>query len=207
MEADFNAANKIIFGNRMLANAWKYNLMPGEVYSEHGRTADDGTLAKTLVFDIARQFRITTGVASVEADNCYDRIAHAMASMVFQALGTPPSASEAMLSMIQEMKFFLQTGFGDSKTFAQLRIEIKTQGMCQGNGASPAAWVVISIVIIREHKSKGHGAKFLCPISNLKCHLAGIIFVDDTDLIHIDMRANKDAEETLFHLQESISNW
>jgi hypothetical protein len=74
MEADFNAANKIIFGNRMLANARNFNLMPGEIYSERGRTADDGTLAKILVFDIARKFKITTGVASVDADNCYDRI-------------------------------------------------------------------------------------------------------------------------------------
>ena len=90
MEADFNAANKIIFGNRMLANVRKYDLMPGEIYSEQGRTTDDGTLAKVFVVDIVRQFKITTGVASVDADNCFDRIAHAMASMVFQALGTPP---------------------------------------------------------------------------------------------------------------------
>jgi hypothetical protein len=29
MEADFNAANKIIFGNQLLENARTYNLMPG----------------------------------------------------------------------------------------------------------------------------------------------------------------------------------
>ena len=58
MEADFNSANKIKFGNRMLANVRKHNLTPGKIFSERGRTADDGTLAKTLVFNIARQFRI-----------------------------------------------------------------------------------------------------------------------------------------------------
>jgi hypothetical protein len=121
MEADFNAANKIIFGNRMMENARTHQLIPEEIYSERGRTADDGTLTKTLAFDIARQFKIPMGVASVDADNCYDRIAHAMASMVFQAFGTPTSALVAMLSTIQEMKFFLRTGFGDSKTFAQSR--------------------------------------------------------------------------------------
>jgi hypothetical protein len=207
MEADFNAANKIIFGNRLLANVRKYDLMPGEIYSEQGRTADEGTLAKVLVFDIARQFKISTGVASVDADNCFDRIAHAMASMVFQALGTPPAAAEAMLSTIQEMKFFLRTGFGDSKSFAQSTIEIKTQGMCQGNGAAGAAWAVVNITMIRAHKRKGHGAKFLCPISKLNCHIAGVIFVDDTDLIHINMYANEGVDETLLHLQESITNW
>ena len=61
MEADFNAANKIIFGNRLLTNVRKYDLMPGEIYSKQGRTADEGTLAKVLVFDIARQFKVSTG--------------------------------------------------------------------------------------------------------------------------------------------------
>ncbi len=28
MEADFNATNKAIYGVRMLANVWKYKLMP-----------------------------------------------------------------------------------------------------------------------------------------------------------------------------------
>ena len=76
--------------------------------------------------------------------------------------------------------------------------------MCQRNGAASAAWAVVSITIVRAHKRKGHGAKFMCPISNLKFHLAGIIFVDDTDLIHINMGQNEDADLALIHLQDSI---
>jgi hypothetical protein len=52
MEADFNATNKILYGNRMMNNACKYNLMPEETFSEKNRMADDGTLCKTLFFDI-----------------------------------------------------------------------------------------------------------------------------------------------------------
>jgi hypothetical protein len=48
MEADFNATNKIIYGNRMMEKARKYNLMPEEIFSERNRMADDGTLSKTL---------------------------------------------------------------------------------------------------------------------------------------------------------------
>ena len=33
------------------------------------------------------------------------------------------------------------------------------------------------------------------------------MFVDDTDLIHIKMDENEQADETLFNLQESITNW
>lgn len=38
-----------------------------------------------------------------------------MASLVFQAVGVPQSAVNAMLGVIMEMKFFLRTAFGDSK--------------------------------------------------------------------------------------------
>ena len=74
MEADFNATNKLLFGVRMLGNIRKYKLMPEEIYSEWNRIADDGTLSKVLFFDIARQLRRPAGLASVDADNCYDRI-------------------------------------------------------------------------------------------------------------------------------------
>jgi hypothetical protein len=52
MEADFNATNKIVYGDRMLHNVRKYKMMPEEIYSEKNRLADDGTLVKVLFYDI-----------------------------------------------------------------------------------------------------------------------------------------------------------
>lgn len=83
LEADFNKANKIVYGDRMMKNIRKYHLMPEEIFSEKNRTADDGALAKLLFFDIGRQLRTPSAIASVDASNCYDRIAHAIASLVF----------------------------------------------------------------------------------------------------------------------------
>jgi hypothetical protein len=54
----------------------------------------------------------------------------------------------AMLEMIQELKFFLRTAFGDSRDFADLTIEVKTQELGQGNGTSPVGWCIISIMIL-----------------------------------------------------------
>lgn len=34
MEADFNAANKILYGERIMDNVRKYKLMPDEIFSE-----------------------------------------------------------------------------------------------------------------------------------------------------------------------------
>jgi hypothetical protein len=48
MEADYNANNKIVFGERMMDVVRKYGLMADEVFSEQGRTTEDGALAKVL---------------------------------------------------------------------------------------------------------------------------------------------------------------
>ena len=112
-----------------------------------------------------------------------------------------------MLESIQEMIFFLQTAYGDSKTFAGSSIEIKSQGLGQGNGAAPAGWCVISIVILRAHKAKGHGAQFIAPMSLVRSSLLAIFYVDNTDLLHINM----DVEEKIFDvhaaIQRAIENW
>lgn len=208
MEADFNFSNKLIYGVRMMDNVRKYGHMPEEIYSEKGKTADDGSLAKVLFYDIVRQSRTSAGLSSVDAANCYDSVAHAIASLVFQAFGVPEEAIESMLTAIQEMKYFLRTAYGDSKDFAGSTIEVKFQGLCQGNGAAPAGWAVISITILHAHKEKGHGGHFVCPISNLAGHLAAILFVDDTDILHIDLRKEEESVyEAHAALQDSIHNW
>jgi hypothetical protein len=127
--------------------------------------------------------------------------------MIFQAFGVPTTAIESMLGAIENMKFFLRTGFRDSKSFAEGGISIKTQGLCQGNGASPAGWAVISICILRAHGKKGHGAKSLCPITKLQHHLSAILYVDDTDLLHINLTKDKQVKDVHHAIQESINIW
>jgi hypothetical protein len=165
MEGDFNATNKIVYGSRMIQTARRNHLIPEEIFSKKNRMADEGTLCKTLFYDITRQARVPAAIASVDASNCYDRIAHAMASLIFQAFGVPLKAVETMLGAIENMKFFLRTGFGDSKSFAGGGISIKTQGLTQGNGASPAGWAVISICILGAQKK---GARCKICMSNNK---------------------------------------
>ncbi len=105
------------------------------------------------------------------------------------------------------MKFFLQMGFGDSASFAGGGISIKTQGLCQGNGASLAGWAVISICILKGHGRKGHGVKFFCPITQLRHHLSAILYFDDTDLLHIDLTKNESVDKVHMAIQDSINSW
>ena len=99
MEADFNFGNKQTYGVHMLDNARKFRLMPEEIFNEQNRMADDGTLARVLFFDLVRQARIPAGMISVDAANCYDRIAHAIASLVFQSFGVSMESEHQCLKL------------------------------------------------------------------------------------------------------------
>ena len=207
MEADFNAANKIIFGQRMMNNVRKYKIMPDEIFSEKQRMAEDGILSKTLFYDISRQLRAPAALASVDAANCYDRVAHAIASLVFRAVGAQLPMTLTMLTAIQQMQFFLRTSFGDSDKAVGSRIHLRTQGFMQGNGAAPAGWTVVSIAILHAHKTQGHGASFLCPVSEKRQDLACILYVDDTDLLHICQDEHNTVEDAHAALQRSVTSW
>jgi hypothetical protein len=84
---------------------------------------------------------------------------------------------------------------------------VKTQGMCQGNGAAPVAWMVTSIPMIAAHKRKGHGAHFIAPILDITGHIVGGLFMDDTDLVHVNMQAVETILDAHSQLQESVINW
>jgi hypothetical protein len=185
MEADFNFHNKLIFGRRMLKQARLLDLIPGEQFNEKENTADDGVLEKVLLFDISRQTRRATAVASVDAANCYDRISHALMSLTFLAFGVGMGPVAAMLLAIQNMQFFLRTGFGESTVSYGSSITNLLQGLCQGNGAAPPGWQLLSALMITVHKAQGFGMKLLSPITGMLICLAGILYVDDTDLIQM----------------------
>jgi hypothetical protein len=56
-------------------------------------------------------------------------------------------------------------------------------GICQGNGAGPAIWAVVSTPLLNLLHSKGFGLSFISPISRNHTSFVGYSFVDDTDLI------------------------
>ncbi len=69
------------------------------------------------------------------------------------------------------------------------------------------AWAVISICILKAHGRKGHSAKFVCPITKLEKHLLTILYVDDTELLHIELTKNERVNKVHTAIQESVNSW
>ena len=132
IEGDMNMSNRLIFGDRMMALARELGLIPDEQFAEGQSDCQDGVFFKRLLSDISRQLNIAMAIISADAANCYDRIAHAFASLVFQAFGVYITAVMAMLCTIQYMNFFLRTGFGEYPGFMTALIGAIIHGLCQG---------------------------------------------------------------------------
>ena len=84
---------------------------------------------------------------------------------------------------------------------------MKFQGLCQGNEAAPAGWAVIIMTIFRVHERKGHSAYFICPLYLLKMHITDMLFVDDMDLIYLNVDQEESVYEAHGAMQLSNINW
>ena len=87
-----------------------------------------------------------------------------------------------MLQSIQLMNFFLRTGWVESYSSIGGNIMRIVHGLCQGNGAAPAAWLILSSVLVMVYKNLGFGSKVKSPMTLVLLSIMGVLFVDNTDL-------------------------
>jgi hypothetical protein len=108
MEADFNFYNGLMFAKRMMDRAEDNSWIPNELYGgQRNHEAIEVAMNRRLTADISRQRRAPLAIASVDAQTCYDRMAHSVASIAMQGWQVDPRAIRAMLRPIQRMKYFL----------------------------------------------------------------------------------------------------
>ena len=209
MEADFNFANKLIFGSRMMEVAMEEDEIPPEVFgSIKNREAIEAATCRRLIADLSRMTRTPMAISSVDAQTCYDRMVHSIASICCQRWKVPKEAILAALGTIQKMKFYLRTNFGDSTTYYGGGEQgLPFQGGCQGNGGAPALWVAISVILIRVLREHGHVVEWTSAISQTVTMLIGFLFVDDTDLIVMGEDATASPETIIQRMQDNITTW
>ena len=180
MEADYNFFNKWVFGYMAINRLYEQGYIPEDQYSQRESTAEDARLDSRLTMDISRQLCIPLATVSVDADKCYDRINHITMSLALLALVGVSGLVTTLLHPIQTMRFYQRTAWGDSESFMGGRSNHNPlQGLCQGNGAAPACWLIISSILMHCYARKGFGSSILSPMSLALITFLGEMYVDD----------------------------
>ena len=166
-EADLNAQLKIM-GRHMMANAEKHNMIAKEQYgSRKKHSSQDHGLNKALTFDILRQQRKSGAQAMIDAQMCYDRITHSVASLALQQRGLPKGPVVMCFKTLQEMNQYIRTHYVRLRHFSFMQYKgpsypgcgsgqwswTPNSGCCQhpclGNAASQRLWSLLRISNIR----------------------------------------------------------
>ena len=190
----------------MIQHARERGLIPQEQPAEKGKTAEDRVWAKILKADYARLRREAFGQISADAANCYDFVNHLILALLLQAVGVPIGPIISMLLTIRFMRYYLRTGFGESKrcmggTLAPRQMH----GLNQGSKSAPACWTLLSSLLVMIQREEGFLATVKTPISNLITTIMGLLYVDDTDLYELDHLLSN--QELLEKAQGALDCW
>ena len=205
MEADFNFANKLFFGKRMI-HAANDIVISKEQFAVKNNSSVEVALCRLLFFDIVRQKKYNAALGSYDAAQCYDCMSHSFISLAAQSIGTPTAMIGTMLLAIQCMQFHIRTAYGDSeRTYGST--DRPFQGACQGNGAAPAIWLLISAYLIAHMREKGHYVTITSAISNSILCYVGLWFVDDGDIPTFAITAEESATSVATRHQAAVTCW
>ncbi len=207
MEGDFNFFNKWFFGHEVVNRLYKIGYVPEDQYSTKSSTAEDSKLDNRLTMDLPRQLRLPLVAILADADKCYDRINHIVMSLLLLVLMGEQDPIQSMLQPIQQMKFYQQTGQGDSTTYmgGQSKVD-PLQGLCQGKRAAPECWIMVSSLMMLVYRKQGHISTLVSPISGAKIEFMGEIYVDDTNLLTI-LAEEYDKNKVIQQAQVNLTKW
>jgi len=129
-----------------------------------------------------------------------------IAALCLCRLGAPHSAVKSMIMTLANLKHHVRTAYGNSAiSQGQDNWQELAAGIGQGNGAGPQIWAAVSTPLFAIMRAEGFVAQIICAMSKISMELAGLAFVDDTDLIIND--PSNDAEQVSDKMQRSLSTW
>jgi hypothetical protein len=108
------------------------------------------------------------------------------------------------------MKHTIRTAFGDSTDSyggEAWTMPLPPQGIYQGNGVGPTAWLIISSNLLNIMRQLGYVAFYKTALSGDTLEIAGFLYMDDTDLTQSQMPTVTTAEEVLEKIQEGLNTW
>jgi hypothetical protein len=105
LEADFNWLNKLTFAKRMMDQAYNTGVVSVEQFARRGTQVSSGVLCKVHFCDMIHALHELAGIPSVDIGNCYDAMAHPIASISLQAYHVPLMMIVLSLSVHQTITF------------------------------------------------------------------------------------------------------
>jgi hypothetical protein len=112
LEANYDWLNMIVFAKQMMDKAFQGDIIPAEQFAKRGSQATEGVLTSGLFCDIAWPLHKTAAIESVDLANCYDAVAHPIASIVLQSFKVLKVMVAMMLYVLKTMTWYLKTAFG-----------------------------------------------------------------------------------------------
>jgi hypothetical protein len=85
LEANYSWLNKFVFAKQMMDKAFEGDIIPVERFAKRGSQATNRVLTSGLFCNIARALHKTAAMNSVDLANCYDAVAHPIASIALQS--------------------------------------------------------------------------------------------------------------------------
>ncbi len=136
LEADFNWINKIICAKQIIGFALENNLIPGECFSKKGSNCINAVMTKMFICNESRINHHNAYLVGNDFSDSYDRAAHPMAAISLRCFGISQPAINLLLETMETMRFFLRTGFGESKISYGGTHEQRLAGYGQGNATA-----------------------------------------------------------------------
>jgi len=109
---------------------------------------------------------------------------------------------------IQFMMFYLRTAYGDSATFYGGGLsQHPFQGVCQGNGAGPAIWLVLSLCLVHMIHQSGSPTQISSAVLLTSIAMVCFIYVNDCNLFVLAPPSNLSPQGVLNTLQHNLDIW
>ena len=91
--------------------------VPEEQYSQKQSTEEASKIDYRLTNDLSSKLRQPLQVVSTDTSDCYNGICHIIMLLLLVSITRWEEAIAALLLPIQTMKFYQQTGLGNSSTY------------------------------------------------------------------------------------------
>ncbi len=93
-----------------------------------------------------------------------------------------------MLYVLKTMTWYLKTALSQSKISFGGTVLDPSIGLGQGNGAAPLGFLAVCTLMIDIYHNLGHEVRFIGAWACDAFTLSAVLYVDDSDHFHIQMR-------------------